>query len=97
MPTISLALFKNEWITSATIILFLIINFKWIEYEQHEWKVFLIGVIIGIIAEIGGDLVYKLQYWENGSFFGIPLWLPLLWGYGFIFIRRVGNQIINIH
>ena len=95
LPVLILGLFRSEWVTSLAILIFMAINFIWYEYEQNEWKVFLFGVIIGIVAEVGGDLIYKLQYWEQGSFFGIPFWLPLLWGYGFVFIRRLGNSVVK--
>lgn len=66
-----------------------------IHYEKNEWKVIILGIIIGLAFEIGGDLIYKAQYWKNGSFFGIPYWLPIMWGYGFLLIRRIGNKIIK--
>ncbi len=62
-----------------------------IKYHRQEWKVLVFGITLGFLFEVVGDFIYKAQYWENASLFGIPLWLPLMWGYGFIFIRRIGN------
>ena len=66
-----------------------------IKYYANEWKLLLAGIILGFVFEIGGDLIYKAQYWNNASLFGIPFWLPLMWGYGFIFIRRIGNILVK--
>jgi general stress protein CsbA len=85
---------QNEFFVTAGIIFLITLSFM-IKYYKKEWKVLVFGVILGIIFELGGDLIYKAQYWENASFFGIPIWLPLMWGYGFIFIRRIGNFLVK--
>ena len=76
-------------------VLVLIVLTFLIRYDANEWKVLLTGICLGILFEIAGDAVYKVQFWENGSFFGIPLWLPFMWGYGFICIRRIGNILVK--
>jgi hypothetical protein len=85
---------KNEFLITISIIVLFIACF-FFEYHKGELSLLFIGIITGIIIELGGSLIYKLQYWIVGSFFGIPLWLPLLWGYGFIFIRRIGNIVVK--
>lgn len=85
---------KSEmWITIAMLALILI-SFK-IRYEKGEWKIIVFGLILGFLFEIAGDAVYKLQNWNHNLLFGIPLWLPLMWGYGFVLIRRIGNVIVG--
>ncbi len=84
----------NEFVLAAVFLLLILINFK-IKYYKGEWKLFFLGLIIGIVLELGGDLVFKLQYWEQASFFGIPLWLPLFWGFAFVLIRRIGNSVVK--
>ncbi len=83
---------KNEFLISIILIGMLLITFK-IKYYKNEWKIFLFGIIIGFLFELTGSIIYKLQYWEQGTLFGMPIWLPLFWGYGFVFIRRIGNLI----
>jgi len=95
LPVISLWFFKNEIITCFIIVIILGINFYFFEYHKNEILWFLIGVIAGTTLEVGGDIFYKLQSWDKGSLYGLPLWLPLLWGYGFVFIRRLGNLIVS--
>ncbi len=60
-----------------------------------EFHLFLFGVLLSLIIELGLGLVARSQHWEHASLFGIPYWLPLMWGYGFVVMRRVGNQIVT--
>lgn len=84
----------GEFVFTLVIVAILLISWK-IKYYKGEWKLFLAGLIIGFVFEALGGLVYRMQYWENASLLGIPVWLPILWGYGFIFIHRLGKIIIK--
>ena len=64
------------------------------DYEKGEIYLFLFGIIIGLVLEMTGNLALG-QRWGESSFFSIPLWLPLFWGYGFVVIRRMGNIILK--
>jgi len=66
-----------------------------IRYYPREGLLFVLGCVIGLVFEVGGDAIYKLQYWADGSLFGVPAWLPLFWGLGFVFIRRFGNAVVD--
>jgi hypothetical protein len=68
----------------------------WIRYYPREWLLFALGSALGLVFELGGDAIYKLQSWSEGSLFGIPAWLPLFWGLGFVFIRRFGNAVLAV-
>ncbi len=95
LPTIFIGLLKNEFLSSVVLLFLLIFYSFFIDYVSNEWILFVVGIVLSIISEIGGDLLFKLQSWSSGSFFGIPFWLPLLWAYAFIFIRRIGNGIVK--
>ena len=84
----------KEYQFTAILIIILIISMK-IKYYKGEWKLFLSGLIIGFIFEALAGLIYRMQYWENASLLGIPIWLPIFWGYGFILIYRLGNLIVK--
>ncbi|MEN9405419.1 MAG: hypothetical protein RLY47_378 [Candidatus Parcubacteria bacterium] len=55
-----------------------------------------IGVAISLIVEVGLGFVLRTQHWENASFFGIPYWLPLAWGYGFVVIHQIGELVFAL-
>lgn len=63
--------------------------------ESGEVLLFLVGFATGLIIEVGLGLVTRTQHWENASFFGVPYWLPVIWGYGFVVMRRIGNLIVE--
>lgn len=90
----SLAILNSE-ISSTIILLLCILIMFAVKYQKREWILVVVGTVLGIILEIGGDMIYKLQYWNTDSFFGIPLWLPLLWGFQFVLVYRIGSLIVN--
>ena len=63
-------------------------------YDKGELYLFLLGIFFGIILELTGNIALG-QKWAEASFFKIPIWLPVFWGYGFIVIRRLGNIFIK--
>ncbi len=58
-----------------------------------ERVLFGIGVVMALIIELGLGLIARSQHWSHASLFGIPYWLPLIWGYGFVVMRRIGNVV----
>ena len=62
--------------------------------KRGEGILFGVGMGTGIIVEVGLGLVVRTQHWEYASFFGVPFWLPIIWGYGFVVMRRFGNIIV---
>lgn len=94
MVFVILTFTRNEIVFAFVIAILLLVNFK-IKYSKNEWELFLIGCLAGFIIEVALGKIYRLQYWQQDSLFGVPLWLPLLWGYGFVFIRRIGNLIVK--
>jgi hypothetical protein len=87
-------LVKNEMLITLVFVVLLVLTFL-IKYEKGEWKILLFGILLGIFLELAGDVVFKLQFWENASFFGIPFWLPLMWGYEVVFVRRISVWLLK--
>jgi len=63
--------------------------------EKGEGMLFLVGLTMGLIIEVGLGQVARTQHWEYASLLGVPFWLPLIWGYGFVIMRRVGNIVVG--
>jgi hypothetical protein len=91
---VTLGPIKHEIWSTIILIACIIITFS-IKHYHREWILLIAGVVIGTLFEIGGDLLYKMQQWSSGSFFGIPYWLPLLFGFGFVLIYRIGSVIVE--
>jgi prepilin signal peptidase PulO-like enzyme (type II secretory pathway) len=97
LPTLFVLIFlvflRGEIALFILILLASFITFK-IKFHKKELYLFLFGFIMGIIFELIGNFVLG-QSWPDASFFTIPIWLPLSWGYAFIVIRRIGNIIVK--
>jgi hypothetical protein len=89
-----LGIVEQEIYITLLIVILIILTFL-VEYHKKEFLLFFIGAFLGAVVEIGGNYLYKFQYSLSGSFFGIPLWMPLLWGYAFVFMRRIGNIVVK--
>jgi len=86
--------FANMSELTLTIIalLFCALIFK-VKTHKNEYKVFLLGLIIGSFIEIILGLISRKQFWDDASLFGIPFWLPITWAIGFVVITRVGMTL----
>lgn len=58
--------------------------------DRTEFVIFGYGLIVGLVVEIIGTKISGYQSFTKPDFGGIPLWLPVAWGYGFVAIKRVG-------
>ncbi len=55
-----------------------------------------IGAAVGAFIEIGFRFLGYQQTWTDASLFGVPFWLPLAWGMGFVLITRLGIYVRGI-
>jgi len=59
-----------------------------IKREANEWIVFLVGFILMTLFEYIFVLTRVEVFYRNSLFGVMPIWLPLLWAYGFVAISR---------
>ncbi|MEK7608705.1 MAG: hypothetical protein AAB495_03950 [Patescibacteria group bacterium] len=85
---------RNEWGITLGVVALLLVSMLY-RREKNEWLLFLAGAALGFFVEVVLGLVYREQFWVNGSLWGVPVWLPIVWGGGFVFIRRLGNLIVR--
>lgn len=57
---------------------------------------FFVGLMVGLIIEVLLGLVLRTQHWKNASLFGVPYWLPIAWGYGFVVIHQIGEVVSRL-
>jgi hypothetical protein len=67
------------------------------DFHRGELKIFFFGLLYGIVVEIGLGSIHRQQIWLDASFFGIPTWLPIMWGLGFIYIGRFAAFVRRLH
>lgn len=88
-------LIKNDYNLSLVYIVIISLSF-YLKKEKYDFFVFVFGFVVMTIFE---NLFVKtgVETFQRNSLFGImPLWLPLLWGYGFVVIKRAINVIDGI-
>ncbi len=87
---------KNDYILA---LIYLFITVAWIfrakvEDRSREVIVFFFGLIALTISE-SIFVSTGVEAFQRRTLFGImPIWLPVLWGYGFVAIKR-GLKILN--
>lgn len=59
-----------------------------IRYTKYDALIFIIGAVFMTISEYLFISTGVETFVRNSLFGFMPLWLPLLWGYGFIVIKR---------
>ena len=64
-----------------------------LKVHKNEKYLFIIGIVVGSVIEIGLRMLGYQQTWTDASFFGVPYWLPIAWGLGFVVITRYGVRL----
>ncbi len=78
---------RNDYILSGLYVLVILLSL-WVKREKKDFTVFFFGLAALTISE-ALFVSTGVETFVRNSLFGImPLWLPLLWGYGFIAIKR---------
>lgn len=78
---------KNDYMLAFIYIIIIAISFI-IEYKEKEIIVFIFGFFIMIIAEYFFVSTGVETFVRNSLFNIMPLWLPFLWAYSFVGIKR---------
>ncbi len=77
---------NDYWLTAIYICIILVALI--VKKEKNDLSIFVFGFFIMIISEYL-FVSTGVETFQRNSLFGLmPLWLPLLWGYGFIVIKR---------
>ncbi len=85
--------FRNELLLTFAVLVFgLVIAFLPQERKVKIW-LWVIGTLVGFTIEVLMGFVSRSQFWNYGSLFGVPLWLPFIWGLGFEAIYLLGRFI----
>ena len=86
-------LIGNDYVLTLLDVIIIIVALA-IKHKKNETGIFLFGFVIMTIFEYL-FVSTGVETFERNTFFGfMPLWLPFLWGSGFIGIKR-GIEIIG--
>ncbi len=78
---------ENDYNLSALYVLIILVSF-YIKKEKNDLVVFVFGFFIMTFFE-HFFVSTGVETFQRNSLLGVmPLWLPLLWAYGFVAIKR---------
>lgn len=83
---IRLFLMNNLILTSLMIITIIISLF--VKYEKKEYILMIAGAVLMTLIEIL-FVNTGAEKFTNPLFFGIPVWLPIIWAYGLVVMKRI--------
>ena len=79
---------KDDYLLTLFYVVIILVSL-FIKKYNKDATVFILGFFVMLFCEYI-FLTTKVEVFERNSLLGImPLWLPFLWGYGFVTIRRV--------
>ncbi len=78
---------KNDYVLTGIYALTIAISFA-IKYNKKDWIFFVFGFIIMIISEYLFVSTGVETFVRNSLFGLMPLWLPFLWAYAFVAMKR---------
>lgn len=61
-----------------------------IRYYPGDISALLYGFLLGFLVEVIGTSFSGYQSFTNPDFLGIPIWLPIVWAYGLMAMKRIG-------
>ena len=80
----------NDYILASLYLIIIGISL-FIKHEKHDYRLLILGFVVMIIAETI-FISTGVEIFLRNSLFGImPLWLPILWAYAFVAIKRGVN------
>lgn len=79
--------FKNDYVLTSVYIIIIAIAFI-IKYRKKDYLFFIFGFVIMMISEFYFISTGVETFKRNSLFGAMPLWLPVLWAYGFVAIKR---------
>ena len=78
---------SNDYLLTGIYILIIAVSFL-VKYQQRDYLFFIFGFIIMVISEYF-FVSTGVETFLRKSLFGLmPLWLPFLWAYAFVAIKR---------
>jgi hypothetical protein len=87
-------LYNSNLILTLFLIVYWMIGIKfW--HKTQDLYFFITGAVVGPIGEII-CIHFGVWHYANPTLFGIPIWLPFVWGLATILIKRIVETFVRI-
>jgi len=81
---------SNDYLLTLAYVI-IIVGALFIKYEKREY-IFLLWGFFGMMISEYIFISTKVETFNRNSLFGLmPIWLPFLWGYSFLVMKRIIN------
>lgn len=79
---------QNDYVLTIYYVVIIVVSLRIIKHRKNDNIVLLFGFVIMIVSEYF-FVSTGVETFVRHSLFGVmPLWLPFLWSYGFVAIKR---------
>ena len=87
-------LIKNDYLLALAYLIVILTSF-FIKIEKNEIKILVLGFLLMMFFEYA-FIFTGVESFNRNSLFGVmPIWLPVLWAYGFVAIGRAVKILGN--
>ena len=90
---ISIFYLNTPLLTGLLVVLIAVGMIAW--YEPHDIYFFIIAALVGPIVE-ATCVHFGVWTYTNPTFFGIPIWLSIVWGMLVVAIKRLAQIFVTI-
>lgn len=82
--------FHENSILLTFIYLALIGILLFIKYKPGDLFSLCYGAVLGFAIEVFETNITRIHTFAHADFLGMPMWMPIVWGYGFMLMKRIG-------
>lgn len=83
----------NDYLLFLIYIAIIVVSLK-IHYEKNEYRLLIAGIIFMFLVEFI-FVSTGVETFTSQTLINMPIWLPVLWSYGFIIIRRISYELLK--
>ncbi len=80
---------KNSLLLTGIYLAILLAIFL-VNYQQGDFFAFCYGAVLGFAIEVFATDITHLHTFANADFFGMPMWMPIVWGSFSLLMKRIG-------
>lgn len=91
----TIVLFWENTLVSALAMFALVLTVFMFFHKKEDLVFYITGAVLGPTGEII-CIFFGVWIYNNPLFLGIPLWLPLLWGFVFLMARRIRDVVFKM-
>lgn len=82
-------LWENNALLTVIYLAFIGVLFL-IKYQPGDLFAFCYGAVLGFTIEVFEINITRIHTFAHADFLGMPMWMPIVWGFGLMLMKRIG-------